>query len=292
MSVDVTTAAGSALAGDTTGTPGDILRRLQSPGGSDSRDSDPRLARVAKRVGATVIAIVFVPTLWAALAATGWLGPGFIGPAATVRTLSKQWGIIWYNASPTLGAALFGAAVLLVITAAGTVLVSVTPRLTPWLVALSVVVGSLPLVTLTPALSLFFDRGGELITTVTILSGLVPVAATLAVVSRTSQAGRDEIGAVYATRPLRWFVRVGFWRSIPALDIGLRTMVPACFVGAIVAEWSGAAGDRGLGGLMANALFSYQVSLLWATLLLAAMVAIGMLLTVAAVMEPLRRRVQ
>lgn len=233
--------------------------------------------------------IVAVPVGWWLLALTGWLGPGFIGPGPTVRTLFNDWGIIWFNASPTIMAALYGAAILLVITAIGLFLVGLSPELTPWLVGLSVVVGSLPLISITPALSLFVSRGSQLVTTVTVLSGLVPVAAMLASCARTAQQGRSELGAVYSTSRLRWWRSVGFWRCIPALDVGLRTMLPACFVGAIVAEWSGAAGERGLGGLMANALFSYQVSLLWATLLLAALVALALLAVVAAIMTPLRR---
>ncbi|XVQ07325.1 hypothetical protein ACQP1W_32570 [Spirillospora sp. CA-255316] len=236
--------------------------------------------------------VVAVPVGWALVAASGVLGPGFIGPVVSTRTLVEQWGIIWYNAEPTLTAALTGAVILLAATAVGMVVVGVAPGLTPWLVGLSVVVGSLPLISITPALSLFVQRGASLVTVVTTLSGLVPIAAMLATVSKTAQAGRNELGAVYAASRLRWWRHVGFWRSVPALDIGLRAMLPACFVGAIVAEWSGAAGDRGLGGLMANALFSYQVPLLWATLLLAAVLALGLLGAVALVMEPLRRRIR
>lgn len=236
--------------------------------------------------------ITAVPVIWAAVSASGQLGPGFIGPWPTVHTLVKQWSIIWYNASPTITAAIYGGLILLVMTVIGLFVVGLSPALTPWLVGLSVVVGSLPLISITPALSLFVSRGSQLVTTVTVLSGLVPVAAMLASCARTAQEGRSELGAVYSTSRLRWWRNVGFWRCIPALDVGLRTMLPACFVGAIVAEWSGAAGERGLGGLMANALFSYQVSLLWATLLLAAVVSLVLLAVVGALMAPLRRAVQ
>ncbi len=291
MTVDVTTPAGRALAGETTGAAGRILDLLRTTVDTDETRAQ-RSRRLLRRTGFWLVGIAIVPAVWALLATSGAFGPGFIGPVETVQTLYRQWDIIWYNASPTIGAAVYGALILLAVTVVGTLIVAVTPGLTAWLVALSVVVGSLPLVTITPALSLFVNRGGELVTTVTILSGLVPVAATLAVVSRTAQAGRRELGAVYSTSRLRWFARVGFWRSIPVIDIGLRTMLPACFVGAIVAEWSGASGDRGLGGLMANALFSYQVGLLWATLLLAAVVSIALMAAVGLAMEPLRRRVR
>lgn len=238
------------------------------------------------------VAILVVPAVWALLAALDLLGPGFVGPAIAVRTLIEQWDVIWYNADPTVHAALTGAVLLFVITAVGLVAVGLVPGLSPWLVGLSVVVGSLPLISVTPALSLFVDRGLQLDIVVTVLSGLVPVAATLASAAQAAQRGREELGAVYAAGRLRWWRHVGFWRCVPALDIGLRAMLPACFVGAIVAEWSGASGDRGLGGLMANALFSYQVPLLWATLLLAALVAFGLLVAVWLIMKPLQGRIR
>jgi ABC-type nitrate/sulfonate/bicarbonate transport system permease component len=236
--------------------------------------------------------VVAVPVIWALISLSAVLGPGFIGPWPTVHTLVTHWSIIWYNAEPTVSAAIYGGLILLVITAVGLFAVGLAPGLTPWLVGLSVVVGSLPLISITPALSLFVSRGSQLVTTVTVLSGLVPVAAMLASCARTAQVGRSELGAIYSTSRLRWWRNVGFWRCIPALDVGLRTMLPACFVGAIVAEWSGAAGERGLGGLMANALFSYQVSLLWATLLLAAVVALVLLAAVGVLLVPLRRAVR
>jgi ABC-type nitrate/sulfonate/bicarbonate transport system permease component len=234
-----------------------------------------------------------VPLLaWWALAAAHPLGPGFIGPVPTIRALAGNWDVIWYNAEPTLVATVQGALILLGVTAVGMLLVSLVPGLTPWLVGASVVLGSLPLISVTPALSLFITRGTQLVTTVTILSGLVPVAAMLAAVARIAQRGRGDLGAVYAASRFRWWRYVGIWQSIPALDIGLRAMLPACFVGAIVAEWSGATGAEGLGELMVNALFSYQVPLLWASLLLSACIALGLLGVVALVMEPLRRRVR
>jgi ABC-type nitrate/sulfonate/bicarbonate transport system permease component len=251
-----------------------------------------RLPGPLRRGLVTVVMLVAVPVVWALVAATGKLGPGFIGPWPALRTLVQQWGIIWYNAAPTIAAAVYGAVILLVITAVGLMVVGLMPELTPWLVGVSVVVGSLPLISLTPALSLFFSRGTELIIVVVVLSGLVPVAAMLATCARTAQLGREELGAVYSSSRLRWWQNVGVWRCVPVVDVGLRTMFPACFVGAIVAEWSGAAGERGLGGLMANALFSYQVPLLWATLLLAALVSLALLGVVAALMAPLRRIVR
>src|SRR5258708_938487 len=148
-----------------------------------------------------VVMVALVPLAWAGLAATGRLGPGFIGPWPAVDTLIQQWDVIWYNAAPTIGSAVAGA--------------------------------------------------------------LIRVGPTRAVCGSVVQHGRGELGALYQASRLRWWRNVGFWRCIPALDLGLRTMFPACFVGAIVAEWSGAVGDVGLGGLMANAAVTCQGPVAW-----------------------------
>lgn len=246
----------------------------------------PRLAREALWLaGGTTVLLA----AWWAVAAAGALGPSFIGPDVAVGTLVDQWGIIWYNAEPTLAAAVTGAVLLLAITAAGLVVVGMAPWLSPWLVSVSVVVGSLPLISATPVLSILIPRGSSLITVVTVLSGLVPVAAMLGAAAHATQIGRSDLGDLYSASSFRWWRHVGLGRTVPIVDIGLRAMLPACFVGAIVAEWSGAAGERGLGGLMANALYSYQAPLLWAAMVLAAAVAVALLATVALIMLPIRK---
>jgi ABC-type nitrate/sulfonate/bicarbonate transport system permease component len=229
---------------------------------------------------------------WALLAAAGVLGPSFIGPDVALGALVEQWGIIWYNAEPTLTAAVTGAGVLLIVTALGLVLIGMAPWLSPLLVSVSIVVGSLPLISATPVLSILIPRGTSLIAVVTVLSGLVPVAAMLGSAAHATQIGRADLGELYSASAFRWWRYVGLGRTVPVVDIGLRAMLPACFVGAIVAEWSGAAGERGLGGLMANAMYSYQAPLLWAAMVLAAGVAVGLLAVVALIMMPIRRALQ
>jgi ABC-type nitrate/sulfonate/bicarbonate transport system permease component len=76
------------------------------------------------------------------------------------------------------------------------------------------------------------------------------------------------------------------------LDIGIRAMIPYCFLGSIVAEWSGASTSYGLGEVMTNALFSYEPPLLWATIVMAAAGSLGLLATASLIMTPLRRRAQ
>lgn len=269
-------------------TVGSVLR-TQAPGRASSAFTLPAPLREGAWLAAGALALL---ACWAAVALTGVLGPSFVGPSTAVGTLIEQWELIFYNAEPTLLAAVTGAAILLLVTVIGLVVVGMAPDLSPWLVSVSIVVGSVPLISLTPVLSILVPRGASLITVVTVLSGLVPVAAMLGSAAHVTQVGRADLGALYSASALRWWWFAGVGRAVGVVDIGLRAMLPACFIGAIVAEWSGAAGERGLGGLMANALYSYQAPLLWAGVLLAAGVALALLGAVALLMAPIRKALQ
>ena len=171
-------------------------------------------------------------------------------------------------------------------------MVALVPRVSPALAALSIVIGTLPLIVLTPVLSLVVPRGRDLVATVCVLAGLVPVAAMLSGMSKAGERGLSDLGAVYGTSRLRWWRYVGFWQVVPILDIGLRAMIPYCLVGSIVAEWSGASSSFGLGEVMTNALFSYEPPLLWATITLAAVGSLALLGLATLVLAPLRRRIR
>jgi ABC-type nitrate/sulfonate/bicarbonate transport system permease component len=244
------------------------------------------------RVVVPAVAVIAIPVIWTVVADSGVCGTAVVGPLVTVKEIHHEWATLWLNARPTLTATLIGVAVLLGVLAVGALAVAILPSITPALTGLSVVIGTLPLLVVTPILSLVMHRGTSLVAAVCVLAGLVPVAATLSGMARIGERGRDELGAVYATSRLRWWRYVGFWQTIPVLDFGVRAMIPYCFVGSIVAEWSGASSSFGLGEVMTNALFSYEPPLLWATITLAAIGSLGLLAVATLVMTPLRRCVR
>jgi ABC-type nitrate/sulfonate/bicarbonate transport system permease component len=274
-----------AVAGESVSGLATLGAPVQRSAGLAARLRDPRYI-------VPLISVCAIPLLWAAVAASNVFGTAVVGPLATVRELYNQWPVLWLNAQPTLIATLIGAGVLLVITASGAVFVAVVPHITPALAAVSVVIGTLPLIILTPILSLVVPRGRGLVAAVCVLAGLVPVAAMLSGMASVGDRGRNELGALYGASRLRWWRYVGFWQTVPVLDIGIRAMIPYCFLGSIVAEWSGASTSYGLGEVMTNALFSYEPPLLWATIVMAAAGSLGLLAAASLIMTPLRRRAQ
>ncbi len=244
------------------------------------------------RLVASVLAVATVPVLWAVVSSLQIFGNGVVGPVTTAREIHSHWAVLWLNTKPTLYATLIGVGVLLAITAVGALVVAMVPRVAAALAAMSIVLGTLPLIVLTPVLSLFITRGRSLVATVCVLAGLIPVAAMLSGMAKVGERGRSELGAVYGTSRLRWWRYVGFWHTVPVLDVGIRAMIPYCFVGSIVAEWSGASTSYGLGEVMTNALFSYQPPLLWATITIAAVGSLGLLAVATLLLAPLRRHLR
>jgi ABC-type nitrate/sulfonate/bicarbonate transport system permease component len=239
-----------------------------------------------------LLAICAVPVIWEVVASTHIFGTAVVSPVATIKEIHSHWSVLWLNARPTLYATLIGVGALLCITAVGALFVALVPHISPGLAAISIVIGTVPLIVMTPILSLVMPRGRALVATICVLAGLVPVAAMLSGMARVSERGRDELGAVYATSRFRWWRFVGFWQTLPVLDLGIRAMIPYCFVGSIVAEWSGASTSFGLGEVMTNALFSYEPPLLWATITLAAVGSLGLLAVATVLLAPLRWRVR
>jgi ABC-type nitrate/sulfonate/bicarbonate transport system permease component len=255
-----------------------------------SRSGDEGATRL--RFAIVIVALGAVPAIWAAVSASNVFGTGVVSPLATVEELHSHWAVLWLNARPTLYATLIGVTVLLGVTVVGAVLVALLPSLSAPLSSLSIVVGTLPLIVVTPILSLFMPRGRPLVATVCVMAGLVPVGAMLSGMARVGARGREDLGAVYGASRLRWWRMVGFWQTVPVLDLGIRAMIPYCFVGSIVAEWSGASNSFGLGEVMVNSLFSYEPPLLWAAITLAATGSLVLLGLATLLMAPLRRRVR
>jgi ABC-type nitrate/sulfonate/bicarbonate transport system permease component len=239
------------------------------------------------RVVAVVLSMV---ALWSVLAVTRVFGDSVLGPVATLQVIQDRWDLLWYNIVPTLRATTLGFAITLLIGAVGLVVMIALPSLSKVIAGAAVLLGVIPLVAVTPALSMLFSRGGQLTAVMSVLSGIIPIFAALSRISTIHRGTYRELGDLYGTSRWSWWRRIGLWRSMPYIDFGVKAAAPACFLGTIVAEWAGASGARGLGEVMVNAVFSFQQDLAWATIALTALISLTAMGVVGAVMAPLLRR--
>jgi NitT/TauT family transport system permease protein len=150
--------------------------------------------------------------------------------------------------------------------------------LSPYLVAAQ----STPILALAPLIALWFGTGlGARV----VICGLIvffPIAVSTMVGFRTVDRGLLEMGrSLRATsRQILWTIETP--AALPQILGGFRIGVTLAVVGAIVAEWAG--GERGLGvliNLARGALF--DIPLLFATLLLIAVVGVAMYAVVVAI---------
>jgi ABC-type nitrate/sulfonate/bicarbonate transport system permease component len=251
----------------------------------------PRLRRRRRTRAVRLVGVVASMVLvWTIVAVTGAFGDSVLGPVETLLVIRDRWDLLWYNLVPTLRATTIGFLITLLIGAVGMVVMIALPPLSKVVAGAAVLLGVIPLVAVTPALSMLFSRGGQLTAVMSVLSGIIPIFAALARISTLDRGTYRELGDVYGTSRWTWWRRIGLWRSMPYIDFGVKAAAPACFLGTIVAEWAGASGARGLGEVMVNAVFSFQQDLAWATIVLTAAVSLTAMGIVAAVMAPLVRR--
>ncbi len=100
---------------------------------------------------------------------------------------------------------------------------------------------------------------------------------------RSSETGREELFDVLSARRWQRFLHLRLPTSMPYVFAGLKAAAASAVLGAIIAEWTGGGGTRGLGQMMTNALFGFNVPQTWLTILTSAVLAVGAYAVVAVV---------
>jgi ABC-type nitrate/sulfonate/bicarbonate transport system permease component len=174
--------------------------------------------------------------------------------------------------------------VVAALVAFGLALIAVlVPRLAGAVYTGAVVVSSIPLIALTPVLVLWLDRGDAVRTAVAALAGVFPILVGCVQGLRATDARAEELFVQLAARPAQRFRLLALPSSLPYVFAGLKAAAAAAVLGAIIAEWSGGGGTRGLGQMMTNALFGFNVAQTWLTILAAALLAVGFYATASIV---------
>ena len=148
----------------------------------------------------------------------------------------------------------------------------------PYLVAAQ----ATPILALAPLIALWFGPG--LVSKVVICSLIVffPVAVATMVGIRSVDARLLELGRALRATPRQILLTLEIPAALPFILGGLRVGVTLAVVGAIVGEWAGA--ERGLGVLVNLARGSlFDIPLMFATLLMIALVGISLYLVVVLV---------
>ncbi|MEN3306169.1 MAG: hypothetical protein V7603_2371 [Micromonosporaceae bacterium] len=143
----------------------------------------------------------------------------------------------------------------------------------PALLPMAVVLRSVPLVALTPLLTLVFGRG---LMGTTVISGLVvffPALVTMTFGLRSTSRQTVDVCRAFGAGPWTVARKVMLPSSVPALFASARVGLAGSLIGALLAEWL--ATGKGLGQVMIQAPNTFDYDSLWAAV--AALTAVSLL---------------
>ncbi len=195
-------------------------------------------------------------------------------PSQSVVALVSDWGIIWPNARHTLFSTCTGFAISVVFGILLGMLFGLSEQIYRSVNPLLIAFNSVPKVAVVPVLVLWFGIGTvPAIATAFLLSFFPIVVNVSAGIAGTEPELIDVLLSLGATK-LDNLMKVGLPRSMPYLFASLKVAITLAFVGAIMSET--VASNDGIGYLMLSASSSFQIPLVFASLLFVAFLGVAM----------------
>jgi len=156
------------------------------------------------------------------------------------------------------------------------------------LMPIAIALRSVPLIAMTPLLTLVFGQG---LLAVTIISGIVtffPSLVNLVQGLRSVPAQSFDVLAAYGATELTTLRKVQLPYALPALFTSARIAAPGALLGAVLAEWL--ATGKGLGALMVTSSSTSQYDMLWAAVVVITVVSVLIYNTVTTIEVPVLAR--
>lgn len=234
---------------------------------------------MVKRLAAPLVTLAVILLLWQIAVMVAGLPPFLLpSPARVGRTLVEQAGLLASHGAITAVEILLGLIFGTIMGIGAAVLLSASRGIRRFLLPLVVASQAVPVFALAPLLVLWFGYGmaskvamASLIiffpVTVALADGIARLDSGLLDMARVMTAGGARRG-----RRLRLLVHLFGPAALPALGSGLRIAAAVAPIGAVVGEWVGASG--GLGWLMLHANARAKIDLMFAALIVLALVAI------------------
>jgi sulfonate transport system permease protein len=207
---------------------------------------------------------------WELIGRLGWFGHSFPPLSEVFPTVSEQADLLARSAESTVGRAAIGYSAGVATSFLVALAVLLLPRLEPGVYRLAVVVNAIPIIALGPLVQIF----GLQVYTPAIFAAMLVFFTTMVAVTRgfhSGSAATHDVLSVYGASRWQRFVTLQLPDAVPSIADGLRIAAPTAFVGALLGEWFGA--ERGLGILMINAMRNFDVSMLWASALVAIVIS-------------------
>lgn len=204
-----------------------------------------------------------------------WMLPS---PQAVAATLWSEHERLWFHAQATIGQALLGLGLALIVGLAIAVLISASRAadlaIYPWVVVSQAV----PILAVAPIIAVWLDYGAAQVAVAFIIC-VFPVVVTGVDGLRSTDPALGRIARTLGASRMWVWRRVTLPAALPALFSGLRMAAVFAVTGAVVAEYVGA--DRGLGYLTEISTSQFETQVAFAAIVWLGVIGIVLFAAVA-----------
>ncbi len=225
--------------------------------------------------GTPVATVVGMFLLWE-IACAGFNIPVFILPRPSVifDTMIQRWGPIWSNALFTLSTTLGGFALAVVVGLFTGLAIGASRVVYAGVYPVLIGFNSIPKVAVVPVLVIWFGIGAVPAVLTAFMIAFLPIAVNVATGLATIEPEMRDVLRSLGARKTQILWKVGIPRSLPYFFASLKVAITLAFVGSVVAET--VASNEGIGYLMIAASSRFDVPLVFAGLLVIALMGVVM----------------
>ena len=145
----------------------------------------------------------------------------------------------------------------------------------------AVVIRTVPIVAVAPVLVLMLGSGYAPKITIAALISFFPTLVNMVRGFHAVDPQAIELFRVLSASRWEIFWKVRAYSSLPFLFSSLKIAATSSVIGAIVAEWIGS--NQGLGALIIDATFNFRAALLYSTMVVASLLALGFFFLIGAI---------
>lgn len=229
-----------------------------------------------------ILAIIGCIVLWQ-LVVWGFSVPTFMAPSpiAVIGAFKANGGTLFANFLPTLMEAVLGFLVGNVVAVLLAVWFVYSPIAEKAFYPIAVIVKSIPIIAIAPILVLLVGNGIAPKVIIAALICFFPTLVNMVQGLKSASPAMLDLMRVLSASGAEIFWKVRLPASLPFLFAALKIAATSSVVGAIVAEWIGS--SYGLGALIIDATYNFRSPLLYATVVIAAALAVALFFAVSIV---------
>lgn len=219
-----------------------------------------------------ILAIVFAIAAWQGLATL--LGiPVYLLPKPTdiLHTMVAQHELLLQHLRYTVLEAGVGFVAGNLLAMGAAVWFTVSPAAEQTLLPFAIAIRSVPIVAITPIVTLVLGRGYATTVSIVVLLVFFPTLVNATRGLRSVSREAEELFGVLAASNLQRFRLLRIPWAFPYIFAAMRATAPASILGALIAEW--VATDRGLGYLIIYFQGRWEISFLWGAIIIGCLLA-------------------